>query len=183
MNSLVTTIFWLVITAYLIAKKDVWRATHWIILGAFVAMVTSGLKFSTAIPRPGAIFPIQDAFPSAHVVTNMTLFGTLLFFFHLHEGVSSWMRWFAYCLYAIWISLITFSRLYLAAHWLTDIIGAILLSSMSMALFSLSYYQKKAPPPNRRELALITLGAFSAICLVRFVIEYERVLKFYMASF
>ncbi len=56
------TVFWSLISLYLLLKKDIWRAIHWIALGLFLGSIVSGLKFSTAIPRPGAIFPVYDAF-------------------------------------------------------------------------------------------------------------------------
>jgi membrane-associated phospholipid phosphatase len=183
LNSLMMSIFWGIISLYLILKKDSWRAIHWILLGLFIGAVTVGVKYGTAIPRPGGIFSIRDAFPSAHISIHMTLLGGLILLFELNKGSLFWSGWITYALYGIWLSLVAFSRMYLAAHWLTDIIGGILISLISLGLFAVSYYRRVPSPPIRGELLLISLGSLGSLWLMRYILEYEKILSFYMASF
>jgi membrane-associated phospholipid phosphatase len=182
LNSLMMNFFWIIIATHFILKKDIWRFTHWLLLGLFIAVALVSLKYSTGIARPGAIFSIKDAFPSAHVAIHITLLGALLLLIDLQK-TASWIKWPTYIAYGVWNYLIAFSRLYLAAHWLTDVVAAVLISLTALGLFSLSYYRRLPPPSARGELALVSLGALGSLWILRFVLEYDKILSFYMASF
>lgn len=85
------------------------------------------LKYGLDILRPQVDLhpPQSGAFPSGHA-TGMTVLAGLSASFIARE-VRSRLRWQVYSLFSIPILLVAISRLYLGVHWLTDVVGGILL--------------------------------------------------------
>ncbi|MEY2519240.1 MAG: hypothetical protein QOF24_999 [Verrucomicrobiota bacterium] len=63
-------------------------------------------------------------FPSGHTMGSTLLYGLLAIF--MAHSIRRW-RWrvFTLCIAALWVALIGLSRIYLGAHYLTDVLGAI----------------------------------------------------------
>jgi undecaprenyl-diphosphatase len=102
----------------------------------------------------------HESFPSGHVVFYVCFFGFLFFtaFALLPKGSTA--RRVACGLAALPVLLVGLSRVYLGAHWPSDVLGAYLLSGMWLAL-SLDLYRRwkrratfhpeEAPPPPPAE--------------------------------
>ena len=90
-------------------------------------------------PRPTAdlvsIFvPLHDySFPSGHVVFYTAFFGFL--FFLAYTLLQKWLIWrnILTVVLGAFVALIGVSRVYLGAHWPSDVIGAYLLGSLCLA--------------------------------------------------
>ena len=83
----------------------------------------------------------HESFPSGHVTFYVCFFGFLFFvaFALLRKGSTA--RKVACTLAALPVALVGLSRVYLGAHWPSDVLGAYLLSGMWLAL-SLDAYRR-----------------------------------------
>jgi membrane-associated phospholipid phosphatase len=97
----------------------------------------------------------HESFPSGHVVFYVCFFGFLFFTAFALLPKGSTVRRVACALAALPVLLVGLSRVYLGAHWPSDVLGAYLLSGMWLAL-SLDLYRRwkrratfhpEEPPP------------------------------------
>jgi membrane-associated phospholipid phosphatase len=126
-SSLFASCIAVVFGLYLIRR----RRFYW--LAAFLSSVYGGmllnriLKYVFQRPRPHFDDPLLSltsySFPSGHTMTATVLFGVLAaYFFNTTQG---WRRRVAIIFVGSFlILLVGFSRIYLGAHYLTDVLGA-----------------------------------------------------------
>lgn len=127
------------------------------------------LKVSLRIPRPPTAGETLGpwSFPSAHVLRAITLYG--FFSIMLARTLLREWRWLPYSLAALLIGAVALSRLYLGVHWLTDVLGSIMLGMAWTALLGIAYYRHVLPASHKPlliagALSLLTLtGGFSAL--------------------
>jgi len=110
----------------------IWRRRfYW--LAAFLFSVYGGmllnkiLKYAFQRPRPHFDDPLVSlssySFPSGHTMTATVLYGVLAAYFF--TNTQDWRRRVAIILVAgFLILLVAFSRVYLGAHYLSDVLGA-----------------------------------------------------------
>ena len=110
----------------------IWRRRfYW--LAAIVSSVYGGmllnkiLKYAFQRPRPHFDDPLVSltsySFPSGHTMTATVLYGVLAVF--LFTSTQNWRRRVAIIFVAgFLILLVAFSRVYLGAHYLSDVLGA-----------------------------------------------------------
>jgi undecaprenyl-diphosphatase len=111
------------------------------------ALINRAFKMLIARPRPSAElvgFSYRNealSFPSGHVTFYVCYFGFLFFaaFTLLPRGSS--VRRVALVAAALPVLLVGFSRVYLRAHWPSDVLGAYLLSGVWLAV-SLEIYRR-----------------------------------------
>ena len=123
--------------------------------------VSAGLKAMFAIPRPTDLYEGAQAFsfPSSHATSAATLFALLAWI--AWAGLSEPWRHRLPAIFAGMAGLIAASRLYLAAHWPSDIAGGLLLGAGLVTLFGIAFRHQ---PPKRAGLVLaIAICAFSAV--------------------
>ncbi|CAN5410647.1 LssY C-terminal domain-containing protein [soil metagenome] len=156
----VILVFFTGVLLFLFWSRYWYTAGHWLILG-LLAMGSRGIiKRIMAVPRPGGLIhsPSGWSFPSGHSTLAMAFFGFLAIL--LANNLSPPIRRMCYGVAAILIGLVMFSRIYLGAHWLTDVIGGALLGWLIVLALTISYRRLLAPSPNSVNLfaaALITL--------------------------
>ncbi len=76
--------------------------------------------------RPIFVQPIHPinfpGFPSGHLVSSTTFYGLLLYLYALKPARPVW-RWIILAVFIILMGLISYSRLYLGDHYLTDVLA------------------------------------------------------------
>src|SRR2546428_6445922 len=96
------------------------RSRRWALVLPLLMAGTGGLQLVAkwAVDRPR---PNLDpwGFPSAHVLTVVVLFGYLAYV----VGTSRTRRNLGVALWAAIVCMVAFSRMYLDAHWLSDVLG------------------------------------------------------------
>ncbi len=83
----------------------------------------------------------QSSFPSGHVVHYVVFFGFLLTVMIVDKKIPSFFRIFIGVSSAVLILTISISRLYLGAHWVTDVLGAYLFGFFYLGVL-LTFYLK-----------------------------------------
>lgn len=112
-------------------------------------------------PRPTGFYHVKksSSFPSGHTGMSVLLFG---FWCYITTQYCQCRRSFIYTITTVTIALIALSRLILGAHWLTDVIGALLLGT-SVLLFFLMLLRRQ--DKNGGALNLSRWLISSMICL------------------
>ncbi len=135
-----------------LALKGYWRAcVHWLAAFVCAALLTRAIKLSTQVERPMELYNGADAFsfPSSHVSLSIVVYGFLAVL--IARELPMARRWLPYALATLVCVPIAFSRLYLGAHWLSDVIGGMSLGLFWLALMGIAYRRHPGPAvPVRR---------------------------------
>jgi undecaprenyl-diphosphatase len=115
----------------------VWRRCHalaWAIVIATLGrpIVEFTLKALADRPRPDLerLVPGNGpSFPSGHVLAAMALYGLLPPVIAILTK-KRWVWWTSVVVSAVLITLVAASRMYLGVHWLSDVVGALLVGAL-----------------------------------------------------
>jgi membrane protein DedA with SNARE-associated domain/membrane-associated phospholipid phosphatase len=115
--------------------------TAWHVVALFVLTCVSIIVFKHTMHsiRPWGIAhsPETFSFPSGHTTLSMTFYlGLAILLIH---GTKLRYKRCIFILMAVLVAAISISRIYLGAHWFTDVLGGWLLSAALLMLISLSY--------------------------------------------
>ena len=99
------------------------------------------LKYGLQVPRPPAASEALGpwSFPSAHVLRAVTLYG--FFSILLARSLRREWRWLPYSLASLLVGGVALSRLYLGVHWLTDVLGSLMLGTAWIAFLGIAYHR------------------------------------------
>jgi undecaprenyl-diphosphatase len=139
-----------------LAWRRAWRACgYWIAAVAGSTAFTAVIKLILHHPRPIALYQGWEAFsfPSGHAAVTTTVYSFLAALI-VREGRGYW-RLLILFVVATWIFVIAFSRLYLGAHWLSDVLAGIAFGVSWSALLSFGYLHRPSPRIGARGLGLI----------------------------
>ena len=144
-----------------------WRAVvHWLVAIAGVALLTQAAKHYTMVSRPieSLTSVLGYAFPSGHASLSLVVFGFLAVIV-AREVPPRW-RWIPYSVAFFPVVAISFSRVYLGAHWLSDILGGWSLGLVWITLLGIAYRGHPAPAiPLTKLLPVILLSAVAWIVI------------------
>jgi membrane-associated phospholipid phosphatase len=116
-----------------------WEAVSAVIASLFSTAINVLVKDLIQRPRPTADLANVTAtlqsysFPSGHVMFYFCYFG-FLWFLAYSLLKPSLKRNFLLVFFGLWVALIGISRVYLGQHWASDVLGAYLLSSLTMVV-------------------------------------------------
>ncbi|MFD3658789.1 phosphatase PAP2 family protein [Streptomyces sp. 24-1644] len=135
-----------------------WRGARWLAVwvaatSALSTLVQQGLKAALGRKRPQWPDPVDSAhyaaFPSGHVMTMVVTCALLLWLLRLHGAAALWWRT-ALAAAVVSVLGVGFTRIYLGVHWMTDVVGGILLGAAAAAFAIVGYTAFRARQEHRR---------------------------------
>lgn len=134
-------------TALLLLITKYAREALFVVLTLLSSFVSTVVKALVNRPRPSANLvrivqkTSQQSFPSGHVLFYVVFFGFLVVLMYKLNKINRRLRLaiILICLFLIFI--IPASRIYLGAHWFTDVTGGFFLGLL--CLYTLSYFYLK----------------------------------------
>ena len=142
-----------VVAGWLIYKRA-WRAlAYWLLAVGGGSLINTAIKLAMHRARPGDLHysgASVFSFPSGHSTTNAALYGFLLILIARELPLRT--RLPIICTLIAFVGLIAFSRLYLGAHWLSDVGGGLTFGSAWLALLALFYMWRPSEPIDASKL-------------------------------
>ena len=131
----------LVVLGWLLWRRRHMAALHWVVAIAFGLLLTAALGYLLQMPKPPAISAAPGfSFPSAPVTMATIVFG--FFAVLIARELPRRQRLWPYLVAALLVTALGFARLYLGAHWLSDVVGGMLLGSVWVALLGIAYRRR-----------------------------------------
>lgn len=127
------------VAGWLLSKRA-WRATaYWVSTVALAEGLTWALKVTLRIPRPKALYDGWQAFsfPSGQATVDTAIYAFLTFL--IVRELPPRRRGVPVAMVVTLLTLIDLSRLYLGAHWLSDIIAGSALACALVASMAIAY--------------------------------------------
>lgn len=115
----------------------------------FIGLITYAIKVLINRPRPSndLVRVIVDvphqSFPSGHVSFYIVFFGFIAFLFYHDQLLSKLPRYIIISSCVFLILTIPISRIYLGAHWFTDVLGGFLLGSIFLSFLLLFFLKNE----------------------------------------
>ncbi|MDW6022537.1 VTT domain-containing protein [Mesorhizobium sp. BAC0120] len=161
-DTFVVTAVTLVVFLWL-AWRRAWRtAGYWLLAVAGASALNTAIKVALHRPRPSELLYSgwsAFAFPSGHSTVNLVLYGFLAFLIG-RELSPAWRLPVAFGAAAL-ILLIAFSRLYLGAHWFSDVVGGLAFGTVWLAAVGLSYLRGRQEPVGPAGLLVVGCAALA----------------------
>jgi undecaprenyl-diphosphatase len=139
--------FSMLVTALLFFAYRYKREALFTLAISFTGLITFSLKRLFSRPRPTSEYVTliesygNHSFPSGHTLSYVVFFGFMILLMRRLKGIPSYVRaivsWFSYFMFVVG----PLSRIYLGAHWFTDILGGLLIGLLY--LICLDYFYKK----------------------------------------
>jgi undecaprenyl-diphosphatase len=158
-----TVLAWVMLAccSWLMLKGCVKAVLHWLAVYACTGLLTWILKLSAQVARP-IPFDGSFSFPSAHAGMSVAVYGFLALL--IARELPQTRRWLPYFSAGALIAPISLSRLYLGAHWFSDVLAGLSLGILWVTLIGIAYDRHPAPPlPRRRLLVIAVLAASLAV--------------------
>lgn len=137
--------------------KRAWRmAGYWLAAVAGASALNTVIKVALHRGRPTELFYTgwsAFSFPSGHSTVNLVLYGFLAFLIgrELRPAFRLPVAFIAFSL----VLLIAFSRLYLGAHWFSDVAGGLTFGTAWLAVLAFFYLRKESRTAGALGLAVV----------------------------
>ncbi len=145
-----------------------WRPmVYWLTAAGFGLFASVILKYGLQIPRPPAGIEglTLYSFPSGHVLRTVVLYGFLAVM--IARAMRPNWRWLAYSLAGLVMLLMAVSRLYLGAHWMSDVVGSLTLGLAWVSLLGIAYHRHTAMETHWLGLTLFSAALIASAAGVR----------------
>lgn len=148
-DGVVTTAVTAVVTLWLLWRGRRRAAAYLVAAVAFAGLIEVGLKATLRISRPIALYHGLSAFsfPSGHATVNTALYAFLAFL--IARELPARARPAIIGAATLLAGAIAFSRVYLGAHWLADVLAGVTLSLTWVAILGIAYMRRETGPPVR----------------------------------
>ena len=141
-----------------LAWRRRWNAAlHWLAALVFGWLATMLVKHFVSMPRPPTA-PDGFGFPSVTITMATITFG--FFAVLIAREWPGRRRVWPYLVGAVLVTLIAFARLYLGAHWLSDIASGVIFGLLWVLMLGIAYRRHVARSFWMRPLAALFFGAF-----------------------
>ncbi|HET6602818.1 MAG TPA: VTT domain-containing protein [Xanthomonadaceae bacterium] len=131
----------LVVSAWLLWRRRHIAAWHWVAAIAFGLALTFMLGILLDVPKPPAATAAPGfSFPSGPVTMATVVYG--FFAVLIARELPGRRRAWPYAAAGMLVALIAFARLYLGAHWASDILGGALLGMVWIAGLGIAYRRR-----------------------------------------
>lgn len=161
-----------------------WRREWRIAVAAFVTILAARLfvplmKLWLQRPRPVELSGLPEvfSFPSGHTTFATVTLG--VFAVLVTHGLRSWGKAVVFAAVGIAVIAIAYSRIYLGAHWMTDVLGGFLFGAVMIAAFGIAI---EAVPSRRIQpvgLSIAVLLAFFAAGTIHINRDYAANAEIY----
>lgn len=126
------------------------KAALFVMLTGLSGLLSTVVKALVNRPRPSESLvrivykTAQQSFPSGHMMFYVIFFGFLTLLMFQLENIPKALRYAVGFISILLIFTIPFSRIYLGAHWFTDVFGGFLLGILGLSILSWLYLRKRA---------------------------------------
>ena len=149
-------------TLWLLWRRRWMAAAHWLAALAFGLVLTAALEAAIDMPRPPTALS-GFGFPSVGLTMTTITFG--FFAVLIARELPGRQRVWPYLVSGAVVAVLGFARLYLGAHWLTDLVGGMLLGIAWLLALGIAYRRHVARSFWMRPLAALFYGAFLVAAL------------------
>jgi len=147
---------------WLMWRRRWMAAAHWLAALGFGLALTTLLDVLIEMPRPPTA-PSGFGFPSIQVTMATVSFG--FFAVLIARELPGRSRVWPYLLAVTVIATLGFARLYLGAHWLSDVVGGVLLGVVWLLMLGIAYRRHVARSFWMRPLAWVFYLSFTVAAL------------------
>src|SRR5690606_3671012 len=148
--------------AWLLWRRRWIAAVHWVAALTFGLVLTTGLSRLVDMPLPPTA-PSGFGFPSVSVTMSTIAFG--FFAVLIARELPGRSRVWPYMVSGLVVALLGFARLYLGAHWLSDVVGGMLLGIVWLLVLGIAYRRHVARSFWMRPLAAVFYLSFAVAAL------------------
>ncbi|MDR2871766.1 MAG: bifunctional DedA family/phosphatase PAP2 family protein [Xanthomonadaceae bacterium] len=151
-----------VVLGYFIWRKRWLAAAHWLAALAFGLALTTLLGATVEVVRPNGASS-GFGFPSITVTMSTIVFG--FFAVLISRELPGRSRVWPYMVAATIVAWVGFARLYLGAHWLSDIVGGVLFGVVWLLILGIAYRRRTDRSFWVKPLAGLFYGTFALAAL------------------
>ena len=145
------------VAAWLFWRKRRVAAWHWIAAPSFAILFAWALGWLIDLPKPPAATAVSGfSFPSQSVLLATTVYG--FFAVLVAREMPGRRRVWPYVVAALLVGLLGFARLYLGAHWLSDVLAGASLGLLWITALGIAYRRRVARSFWFRPVAGIFFG-------------------------
>lgn len=161
-DTTVVVVITIVVFLWLAWKRARRSAVYWLVAIAGASALNTAIKVALHRARPNDLFYTgwsAFSFPSGHSTVNFALYAFLAFLI-VRELRPAWrlpVAFSAACL----VFLIAFSRLYLGAHWFSDVVGGLAFGAVWLIVLGYFYLRKRPDPVGAPALAVVASMALA----------------------
>jgi membrane protein DedA with SNARE-associated domain/membrane-associated phospholipid phosphatase len=174
----VLSVFWLLMLIIFLIKRKFWLSLHWGLVGLLSYGLGDLFKHALHVARPTGLVqtPLCASFPSGHTVSSIAILGFFAVLIALEKPKRQ--RVMVYVFTSLIILLVMFSRIYLTAHWFSDVFAGTLLGTSIVTGLTLSYRRKI----DNASISTAKIGMIGIIILLlcwggNLTYEYKKLLS------
>ncbi|WP_201401493.1 bifunctional DedA family/phosphatase PAP2 family protein [Kaistia sp. 32K] len=178
-DGVVITAVLLAIVVWLLLRRQVSLAVGLILTMGLAALSVPLMKGVFVIPRPIDIYTGADAFsfPSGHATSAAALYASAAWL-ATHNAPFRW-KVAGFALAGVLITAIAASRIYLAAHWPSDVLAGLALGSALSAIYALVFRRLDLQAMRPFRFVGVVLAALLVAGGLRVATNYSRAVDAY----